>query len=379
MTLNKSLKTALLIAVAGSLACMAVAAPREKKESAAEPAATAAAAGDSSAAAQIAGETITMAALDEAISAQMVQMKEQLFQMRMSALEAMIADKLFNAEAKKQSISVEALLKKEVEDKIAAVTDAEISEFFEGNKNRMAPTATLEQYSGQIRTMLEGQRKQKAEGEYVASLKKMSSVKILLEPIRYPVSADDDATFGSPDAPISIVEFSDFQCPFCSRVMDTMAQIEKAYGKLVKVTFRDFPLEMHKQAQKAAEAAECAGDQGKFWEMHDAMFSNQRDLSIDGLKKLASGVGGVDATKFNECLDSGKNADEVQADMKDGANFGVRGTPAFFVNGRSLSGAQPFENFKTVIDDELSRMGITVPSGEATPAAASTAKPSKKK
>ena len=169
--------------------------------------------------------------------------------------------------------------------------------------------------------------------------------------------ADDDPFIGNKDAPVTIVEWSDFECPFCSRFYSqTLGLIEENYintGK-VKLVFRDFPLSFHQSAQKAAEASECSDEQGKFWEMHDMIFENQQILSVENLKKWASDLG-LDTKKFNECLDSGKYASEVQKDMADGSAAGIRGTPGFIINGQLISGAQPYANFESAIELALSK------------------------
>lgn len=165
----------------------------------------------------------------------------------------------------------------------------------------------------------------------------------------------ESAYMGKKKAPVTIVEYSDFECPFCARGAQTMDQIKEQYvddGK-VKIVFKHFPLAFHKNAQKAGEAAECAGDQGKFWEMHDKMFENQKSLMVDNLKQYAADLG-LKADKFNTCLDEGKYAQKVMDDMADGKRNGVSGTPAFFVNDVMVSGAQPIENFKKIIDAYLS-------------------------
>ena len=177
------------------------------------------------------------------------------------------------------------------------------------------------------------------------------------EPTRGTISVDDDPVKGDANAPITIVEFSDFECPFCARFYSqTYKQLETEYidtGK-VKLVFRDFPLGFHQNAQKASEAAECADDQGKFWEMHDAIFENQQSLSISSLKQWAGQIG-LDTGEFNSCLDSGKHSEEVQSDFREGATYGVSGTPSFFINGIQLVGAQPFSAFKQIIDSELEK------------------------
>lgn len=171
------------------------------------------------------------------------------------------------------------------------------------------------------------------------------------------VSLDNDAVEGDADAPVTIVEFSDFQCPYCGRyVKDTYPQIKEKYidtGK-VKYVFRDFPLGFHQNARPAAIAAECVREQGgdsAFWEYHDTLFANQEALSADDLKGYASDMG----YNIDSCLDSEKYGDEVDADMAEGASYGVSGTPAFFINGKKLVGAQPFAQFEAAIEAELNQ------------------------
>ena len=178
------------------------------------------------------------------------------------------------------------------------------------------------------------------------------------------VSTDDDAYLGDKDAPVVMIEFSDFQCPFCrSFWRDTLPLIKSEYidtGK-VRFVYRDFPLSFHPGAMPAAQAAECAEDQGKYWEMHDKIFSEQEKLgsgtvqfSIDDLKKWSNQIG-LDQNEFNSCLDSGKYANEVANDQNDGQAAGVSGTPGFFINGKSIVGAQPFSVFKSLIEEELNK------------------------
>lgn len=166
---------------------------------------------------------------------------------------------------------------------------------------------------------------------------------------------DDDPFKGSDDAPVVIVEFSDYECPFCTRFYSqTLGQIESEYidKGLVKFVYRDFPLGFHQNAQKAAEAANCAGKQDKYFEMHDLMFEDGVTGGVESFKIFAQTLG-LNTNAFNKCLDSGETADEVKKDMADGQAAGVRGTPAFFINGELISGAQPFSVFKQAIDAAL--------------------------
>src|SRR3989338_10732545 len=172
------------------------------------------------------------------------------------------------------------------------------------------------------------------------------------------VSADDDPVKGDPNSPVEIIEFSDFQCPFCSRwYSDALPQIQKEYidtGK-VKLVYRDFPLSsIHPQATPAAEAAECAKEQGKFWEFHDKIFQNQAAMNDASYKQWAQELG-LNTQQFNDCVDKRKYQSEVTKDYQDGQAAGVTGTPSFFVNGINIRGAQPFSAFKTIIDQELAK------------------------
>lgn len=164
--------------------------------------------------------------------------------------------------------------------------------------------------------------------------------------------AGADPFLGGKEAKLTITVYSDFQCPFCSRVVPTVHQIAEAYGEQVKIVFRNYPLSFHQFAQKAAEASECANVQGKFWEMHDSLFAHNTALTNDNLKMYAGQIG-LDQEKFDSCLDNGDMKAEVQKDFEAGVAAGVQGTPAFIINGELISGALPFEDFKTVIDKQL--------------------------
>ncbi len=168
---------------------------------------------------------------------------------------------------------------------------------------------------------------------------------------------DDDSVRGKENAPVTIVEFSDYECPFCERFYnDAEKQIIEQYVKTGKVKFvyRDFPLSFHQNAQKAAEAAECAGEQGKYWEMHDLLFEKGVQGGVSSFKQYARDIG-LKTSDFDKCLDSGQMAGEIRKDTSDGQRAGVQGTPAFYVNGQEISGAQPFQAFQQVIDAELAK------------------------
>ena len=169
-----------------------------------------------------------------------------------------------------------------------------------------------------------------------------------------PITADDHLR-GNVNASIDIIEYSDFQCPYCLRHEDTINQLLADYGDKIRFAYRHFPLtSIHPEAQKAAEASECAAEQGKFWEMHDKIFqANAADsMSVDVWKQDAKDLG-LKTTQFNDCLDSGKYADKVSQEEQEGQAAGVQGTPATFINGQMISGAVPYSNIKSVIDGLL--------------------------
>ena len=267
-----------------------------------------------------------------------------------NAVDRVVKKRLFAMEAQKRGLTEDAL-RAELKTKTAEVTDAEVDAFYETNKARIKEPK--EQIVPRIREYLVQQKLQQTESDFFAEAEKNFAVDVLLEPLRVEVAATGSGR-GSASAPVTIVEFSDFQCPYCKRVLPTLEQVEQKYGDQVRIVYRHYPLSIHADAQKAAEAANCAGDQGKFWEMHDILFEEQQKLSVVDLKDKATRLG-LDAAKFGECLDSNQHAASVQNDMRDAVAAGVDGTPAFFINGRFLSGAQPFENIAAIIDDEIKR------------------------
>jgi protein-disulfide isomerase len=304
------------------------------------------------AAAVVAGQPIDLAAVDELIRPQLIEIRAREHQLRSQALDALIAQALIAREASARGMAEDALDKAEVRDK-AAVSDAEAKAFYDANKARIGATPEAEALK-QIRDGLAQQRQNERRSAFARELRSKYDVKVLLEPYRVAVDTADAPVRGSAKAPVTILEFSDFQCPFCVRARPTVARVRESYGDKVRWVFRHFPLSFHPYAEKAGEAAACAGDQGRFWEMHDALWAHNTRLELADLKGYASAMG-LDAAAFGQCLDSGRHAGLVGRDTEAGASYGVSGTPAFFVNGRPLVGAQPFEAFQQVIDDELQR------------------------
>ncbi len=306
------------------------------------------------AAAVVAGQEIEAAAVDELIRPQLMELRSREQQLREQALEVLIARTLMQKEAAARGISEDALESQEVTAK-SAVSVAEAKAFYDANKERFGTTPEAEALP-QIQQGLFAQRQGVRRADFAQELRKKYEVTVLLEPMRVAVDLDGAPVRGNASAPVTIVEFSDFECPFCVRARPTVARVREAYGARVRWAFRHFPLSFHAQAQKAGEAAACAGEQGRFWEMHDRLWASAGKLQVAELKAAASAAG-LERAAFDRCLDSGQQAARVARDEAAGESYGVSGTPAFFVNGRPLVGAQPFESFQRVIDDELRRIG----------------------
>jgi protein-disulfide isomerase len=236
--------------------------------------------------------------------------------------------------------------------KTPPVTEAQERALYESRKARIFQS--FEQVEPKIRQALETEALEKSHRKYFDSLRTKYDASITIEPLREQVDAAGPQR-GSPQAPVTIVEFSDFQCPYCGRFTPVLAQVMTAYPTQVRLVYRYLPLStLHPDAEKAAEAAVCANNQGKFWEMHDTLFAEQNGLGVAALKEKAKRLG-LDFEQFNACLDNDQGSPPVAADAKAAEMLGLESTPASFVNGRFVNGAVSFEELSAMIDDELRR------------------------
>jgi protein-disulfide isomerase len=307
--------------------------------------------------ATVGAASITLAQIDDkaleqsASSFGTMKLSQALYEARRNAVEELIATTLMDQEAKTRGVDRAALVEQEITSKVPQVADADVAAWYQANQNRVQG-ATLDQVRQPIRAYLLQERMQSARRQFVESLKSKTPVRVMLEPPRQNVAAANGASKGPATAPVQIIEFSDFQCPYCQRAHSTIQQVLDTYGDRIQFVYRHFPLPNHPHARPAAEAAQCAAEQGKFWPYHDKLFASPSQLSEPDLKKHAAELG-LDASKFDACVDSHKYKAQVETDAQAGEQAGVNGTPAFFINGRLLSGAQPFDAFKRIIDDEL--------------------------
>ena len=306
--------------------------------------------------AEVDGFVITSEAVEKPLASQLSKLEEQIYNLKRQRLDTLINEKLLANEAAKRNISVPALLDTEVTSKVGLITEQEIEKFYATNKAQIKGDDP--EVREKIRSYLQNQALQTRREAFLQSLRSQAKIVINLKPppvLRVEVGVERAPFKGPAKAPVTIVEFSDFHCPFCRRVLPTLGQIEERYGGKVKLVFRDFPIEsLHPGATKAHEAARCATEQGKFWDYHDKLFASPPKSSPEIFKGLAKEVG-LDLARFEACIDTGKYQAEVKKDIDEGSRLGVTGTPAFFINGRLVSGAQPFESFARIIDDELAR------------------------
>jgi protein-disulfide isomerase len=327
-----------------------------------EPARSAAAAGaDSmpSVLATVGDEKITMADV-KARSGDQLEKLETQYQLAKSriiggSLDSLIRDKTVVAEAKKRGKSVDELVAAEAGPKGFDPSEEEIAAWYKENPGRVGGRP-LEQLRGQIAQLLRGQKQQAAEHKLEERTRAEHSVTVSYAPYRIQLDNTNAPTLGKADAPVTLVEFSDFQCPFCKGMAPTLKEVSQKLGDKVRIVYRQYPLSnIHPFAAKAAEASLCANEQGKFWEMHDAMFEDQTKLAVKDLKATAVRLG-MDGKKFDTCLDSGRYVEQIQNDQREGQRAGVSGTPAIFLNGIELPGGSvPYSTVEAAVQKELAR------------------------
>ncbi len=313
--------------------------------------------------ARIGEEAVTESDLAAASGGEVFRLRQELFQARLDALRELLFDRVLDVAAAAEDTTPEAVLDARLEGRLQPPDEAQVDAMYQQYKGRLQ--GDEESGKAQVRAYLEQQSRQLAEADVRDDLFQAYDVKILLDPPRADIPVGPaDPSRGPADAPVTLVEFSDFQCPYCGRVQGVLDQLDARYGDDLRHVFKQLPLPMHSQARLAAEASLCANDQGKFWPLHDWMFSHRNTLERDAIVAAAVEVGVTEA-RFTACLDQGTFAEKVEEDMELARRYGITGTPGFMINGRFLGGAQPIQAFVDVIDDELRRAGIEPPKPEA--------------
>ncbi len=285
------------------------------------------------------------------VTSKLLQLHSQEYQIKSKALDDLIEKRLLDAEARKRGVSSDKLLQDEVDSKIPDPTKAEVEGYYLAVRNEI--NQPFEKVETQLQKAVKLLAIAEARQDYVKSLRANNDVRVLLSPPKVDIAYDSARVRGDPRAPVTIVEFSDFQCPYCKKAQATLKALLEKYNGQAKLAFRDFPMRnLHPQAEIAAEAGRCAQEQGKFWKFHDALFSGESTLDVAGLEATAKRLG-LNESAFDSCLTSGKFKADVDRDLQDGTRAGVAGTPAFFINGQFVNGAQPEADFAKIIDREL--------------------------
>ncbi len=285
------------------------------------------------------------------IEGQVYKIRKQEYDLKRKALEDAINKKLMRAEAQKQGITEAEWLRQEVDSKVPDPTNAEVEQTYVNQMARI--NRPINMVIDQIRQQLKEANLVQARAEFFRGLRERAGVKIYLQLPRMEVPYDSSRVRGNPDAGITIVEFSDFQCPFCLRAYMTIKGILAKYDGKIKLAYRDLPLQpIRPGAHGSAEASRCAGAQGKFWEYHDLLFENQDFFGDDEFREYAE-ILKLDTKQFITCLESGKFQPQIQHDFQEGVRLGITGTPFFYINGIPVNGAQPAAVFEEIIEAEL--------------------------
>jgi predicted DsbA family dithiol-disulfide isomerase len=293
---------------------------------------------------------ITEQEVDGRLRAQLASLEIQLYEVKKSAVEEMADDYLLQQAAKKAHLSVDAYLKRELDAKVAEPSDADVHKVYEALNPQFRDP--YDQAKPGLIAGLKDKERQQLRQELMAKLRAGHGLKILLKAPRFEVDVASHPFAGAAGAPVTIVEFEDFQNPYCRRAEETLKQVRARYGDKLRVVFADFPLSITQYAVGAAEAARCANEQGQFWPFHDTLLADQSKLAPADLKALAVKLK-LDAAKFNDCFDKKKYDKDVQKDVEQGKSLGLEGAPAFFINGRPILGPQAADKFDQIIDEEL--------------------------
>lgn len=291
----------------------------------------------------------------------------QLYDLRKQALDDIINNYLVEQAAKKAGMKPDEYLDEQVRSSAPRVTARDAEQFYGQHKAQLdAQTGgrPLSQIEPRLVAALQRQRDEDVQKQLIQKLRADNHISVLLKAPRVSVASGGHPSKGASSAPVTIVEFSDFQCPFCRAAESSLKQVRQKYGDQVRLVYMDFPLGFHPHAMDAARAGRCAAEQDKFWQFHDAMFLDQKKLDPDDLRQTAAKVG-LNRDKFNACFSNDKNDTGIRQDMAEGRSLGVTGTPTFFINGRELVGAQPAPKFNEVIDEEIANAKVSANSNQA--------------
>ncbi len=302
---------------------------------------------DSSVVAEIAGRKVTADELEQKQAGKLLQAKYKYYLAEQDALEQFIDNELLEMQAKKEGVTLDELLKRHVAVNVPEPTEDQLRFYYEG----VQTDESYESARSHIIDTVHQIRTKKAQDAYIAELRAQYGVVIELNQPSAHVEVANAPRLGPENAPVQIVEFADYECPYCQKVNEDLARIRQQFPNQISLVYKDFPLPMHPLAVKAAEAARCAGAQGKFWEFHDSLFETKK-LQVTHLKEEARTLK-LDTARFDQCLESGEQNAPVKKDSQEGLRLGLQGTPSFFINGHFLSGAIGFMKLRETVMQEL--------------------------
>ena len=316
--------------------------------------------------AQVNGDKLTRGDLEQKEGNRLLQARYQYYQTEKKALDELIEQHLLETESGRRGITVDQLLQQEVDTKVKDPSEDQLQVYYEG----LDAKEPYDKMRDKIRDHIRESRAAKLRTAYIENLRSKANIVVELSPPLADVDAENAAAIeGRRDAPIQLVEFADYQCPYCQKANSDLVKLLEEYKGKVAVIYKDFPLPMHPHAEKAAEAARCAGEQGKFWEYHNLLFKDKK-LDAPDLKQEARSLN-LDSAKFDNCLDSGEEAVRVKKDRDEGTKLGLSGTPSFFLNGHFCSGAVDYAALHQMIEQQL-HLNASLPFAKAPSASESS-------
>jgi protein-disulfide isomerase len=305
---------------------------------------------DNTIVAEIDGIRITLADFERRRPEALFQARNAFYETEKKAVEEFIDSYLLERRAQKENLTVAQLLDRHVNNAIAKDPDeTALRVYYEG----IDTNEPFEAVRGKIIEIIRQRRTAKAKLAYVHELRGEAKIAIAVAPPRAPISLGNAHVRGAAGAALTLVEFADYECPYCQQMQPALSQLEADYKGKLAFAYKDVPLPMHAHAQKAAEAAQCAGVQNKYWEYHDLLLKTKA-LELTQLKSMAGDLA-LDAKAFEKCLDSGEQSESVKASMDEAQRLGVQGTPTFFLNGHIFSGILTYDQLRQIVDEELKR------------------------
>lgn len=298
--------------------------------------------------AEIAGHKFTRAELEQNKAARLLRARNQFYLAEREALNQFIDEQLLNDKAQAEHLSVDQLVQRDIVSHVTDPTEDQLAVYYEGLGSEEPFAAVRDKILSHIREL----RVSKARAEYLKDLRNRNGVVVTLSPPSADVSLDGAVIRGTRGAPVTLIEFADYECPYCQQIHPELKKLMQQYDGKMAFAFKDCPLPMHPNAAKAAEAAHCAGEQGAFWEYHDLLFEKGGKLDLPQLKEHARTLK-LDTGRFDKCVDTSAAAAAVQNGFREAKELGVTGTPSFFINGHFVSGAVKYDDLREMVDKEL--------------------------